>query len=134
MNKEKRDRQFNASAPFFVVRDLEASVKYYHEALGFNRPGLWGDPPAFAMPSRDGFIFMLYQAEGGTEIPTVRDQGGAWDAYVWVEDADALFAEYKEAGAVIEYEPCIQKDYDMKEFAVRDPDGHVIAFGQHFEA
>lgn len=35
---------------------------------------------------------------------------------------------------MIEYEPCIQGEYDMKEFAVRDPDGHVIAFGQHHEA
>ena len=35
---------------------------------------------------------------------------------------------------MIEYESYIQDEYDMKEFAVRDPDGHVIAFGQHHEA
>lgn len=61
-------------------------------------------------------------------------QEHCWDAYVWVEGLDELFAEMKANGATIEYEPCIQEDYDMKEFAVRDPDGYVLAFGQQHEA
>ena len=36
----------------------------------------------------------------------------------------------KGKGATIEYEPCIQQHYDMKEFAVRDLDGYVLAFSQ----
>lgn len=86
------------------------------------------------MPSHDGFIFMLKQADSDAEICTSRDQSGYWSAYIWVNDADALFESYKSKGAIIDYEPCIQEDYDMKEFAVRDPDGHVIAFGQHYKA
>ena len=127
------ERQFKGTAPYFVVRNLK-SLEYYHRALGFDMPQLWGEPPTFAMPSRDGFTFMLKQAEAEDTVITSRDQGGFWDAYVWINDADALFAECKDNGAIIEYEPCIQDEYDMKEFAVRDPDGHVIAFGQHHKA
>ena len=134
MEPRINDRQFKATAPFFVVRNLKESVEYFHRVLGFNMPKLWGNPPTFAMPSRDGFIFMLYQADQGAELRTNRDQSGAWDAYVWINDADSLFSRFRDDGAIIEYEPCIQEDYDMKEFAVRDPDGHVIAFGQHYEA
>ena len=88
----------------------------------------------FAMPLRDGFIFMIKQADQGAGVTTSRDQSGFWDAYVWINDAELLFSKFKEDGAIIEYEPCIRKEYDMKEFAVRDLDGHVIAFGQHYEA
>ena len=76
---------------------------------------------------------MLQQAGKSSDASDNRKRGGVWDAYVWINDADALYAEFRENGALIEYEPCIRRDYDMKEFAVRDPDGHVIAFGQHYE-
>ena len=125
------DKQFIGSAPYFLVRNLEESLDYYHNALGFDKPKLWGDPPEFAVPSRDGFIFMLKQVdEGGTVNPNGGEQ---WDAYVWINDVDTLFAHCKANGGIIEYEPCIQKEYDMKEFAVRDLDGYVIALGQHYE-
>ncbi len=132
MKPETNDRQFKATAPHFVVRSLKESVEYYHRALGFSMPQLWGDPPEFAMPSREGFIFMLKQAAEGVDVVTSRDQSGVWDAYIWINDADSLFSKFKEDGAIIEYEPCIREEYDMKEFAVRDPDGHVIAFGQDY--
>lgn len=131
--KDEQNTQFIGTAPYFVVRDVLKSVDYYHNILGFSNPPLWGDPPVFAMPSRDGFIFMLNQAKPETEIPTNRNKDGYWDAYIWVKNADALFAEFKEKGAMIDYELCIQREYGMKEFAVRDPDGYVIAFGQDIE-
>jgi len=133
MESEAAGKQFTGTAPYFVVRDLPKALDYYHNVLGFNRPELWGDPPTFAMPSRDGFIFMLKQADADAEIRTSRHQSGYWDAYIWINDADGLFQTFKDNGAIIDYEPCIQEDYDIKEFAVRDPDGHVIAFGQHYK-
>ena len=125
--------QFIGTAPYFVVADLKRSLAYYHEKLGFDEPEIWGDPPEFAMPSREGFIFMIRAASNGREIVVNRKQGGTWDAYIWIRDAQSLFEEFESRGAQIEYRPTIQKEYDMKEFAVRDPDGYVIAFGQHYE-
>ena len=107
MKPETNDRQFKATAPHFVVRSLKESVEYYHRALGFSMPQLWGDPPEFAMPSREGFIFMLKQAAEGVDVVTSRDQSGVWDAYIWINDADSLVSKFKEDGAIIEYEPCI---------------------------
>ena len=134
MGSASHDRQFRATAPYFRVRDLMKSVDYYHRVLGFDQPKLWGDPPEFAMPSRDGFIFMLKQAEKDADLTASHEHTGYWDAYVWINDADSLFGEFTKNGAIVDYEPCIQAEYDMKEFAVRDLDGHVIAFGQHYEA
>ena len=85
------------------------------------------------MPGRDGVIFMLSEAPAGFELKpnsSADAEGQSWSAYIWVNDAESLFKEFKSKGAHIAYEPLIKEEYGMKEFAVRDLDGHVIAFGQ----
>ena len=120
-------------APLFYVRDVVAATEYYVRALGFAQPPYWGDPPAFAMPERDGVVIMLKQAQRGDPIcsnnPERAACGGPWDAYVWVDDARALHAEMVAAGAEVAYGPVLQSEYGNWEFAVRDRDGYLIAFG-----
>ena len=60
-------------------------------------------------------------------------EANAWEAFFWVNDVMALHSEFKSKGAVIVYGPLIQESYQMKEFAVRDCDGHVLGFGQPLE-
>lgn len=121
------------SAPYFVVSDLAASLNYYCGALGFNRPPLWGEPPTFAMPEREGFIFMLKEVGDDHKILPNRKRGGYWDAYVWVRNAPVLYAEFKAQGAQFAYGLTHQHEYNNIEFAVYDPDGYFIAFGQGVE-
>ena len=120
-------------APLFFVRDVAAATEYYVSALGFAQPHYWGDPPDFAMPSRDGVVIMLKRAEPGEEIrsnnPGQHPGHGPWDAYVWVDDARALHAEMAAAGAEVAFAPRLQEEYGNWEFAVRDRDGYLIAFG-----
>ncbi|MFQ5652795.1 MAG: hypothetical protein ACE5IY_22920, partial [bacterium] len=61
-------------------------------------------------------------------------QGGTWDAFFWVSDAEALHAEFKSKGATIVYGPSVQAAYQMKEFAIRDSDGHVLGFGETLDS
>ena len=120
-------------APLFYVRDVVAATEYYVRALGFTQPPYWGDPPEFAMPARDGVTFMLKRARNGDPIrsnnPDTGAHGGPWDAYVWVDDARTLHSEMAAAGADVAYGPSLQREYGNWEFAVRDRDGYLIAFG-----
>ena len=121
-------------APLFFVRDVVAASEYYVRALGFTQPPYWGDPPAFAMPERDGVVIMLKRAERGDPIrsnnPESGAHGGPWDAYVWVDDARTLHAEMSRPPArEVAYGPLLQEEYGNWEFAVRDRDGYLIAFG-----
>ena len=129
-----RHRDLLDSAPVFNVQDLLGTLDYYCDALGFERPRLWGDPPYFCMPARDGLIVMLHKVEDKSRVQTARDLGKPWDAYFWVRDADALFEEFRSKGALIEYEPVTQEGYGNREFAIRDLEGHVLAFGQEMDA
>jgi catechol 2,3-dioxygenase-like lactoylglutathione lyase family enzyme len=124
-------KQLLGIAPYFLVRDVVRAAGYYRDALGFSYPRYWGNPPVFCMPQRDGLIIMLSQTHHASIIrPNAkarRDE--SWDAYVWVNDADALYAEVKAHGAIIAYEPVLQEEYGNREFGVRDLDGYLLAFG-----
>ena len=120
-------------APRFLVADIGRAAAYYRDVLGFTIDRMWGDPPTFCMPHRDGLTVMLGPSVPGAAVqPNGRD-GESWDAYVWVEDADALHAEFAARGAAIVHPPVDREYYGNREFAVRDPDGHIIAFAHTYK-
>jgi predicted enzyme related to lactoylglutathione lyase len=118
-------------APVFLVDDVEATAEHYRTVLGFTYDRIWGDPPSFCMVKRGGVILMLKQLPvTGTVRPNrvVDPEGDMWDAYVWIEDADALHAELVAAGAKITRAPCDQI-YGCRDFDVEDCNGYRICFG-----
>ncbi len=121
------------SAPVLLVADVVAAAEYYRDKLGFEIPRYWGEPPCFCMPQRDGHIVMLSQVEDPKHVvPHYKAVENMWNAYFWVDDAEAFHAEFVERGATIDYGLCVQP-YGVKEFGVQDLDGYDIAFGEDLE-
>ena len=118
------------SAVYLPVADVAASAAYYADTLGFAVEYLAGTPPEFAICARNGWPVMLRRVDDPGRIRPVASQGGTWDVFFWVDDAEALHAELLARGATIAYGPIRQAAYHMLEFAVRDADGHVLGFGQ----
>lgn len=116
-------------APYFPVADIEAVGRHYTGVLGFTCEYSAGDPPEFAVYSRSGCPIMLRRIAEPSLLRPNEAQGGTWDVFFWVTDADALYLELEGRGAAIVYPPVVQP-YGMKEFAVRDPAGYVLGFGQ----
>jgi catechol 2,3-dioxygenase-like lactoylglutathione lyase family enzyme len=101
--------------PILRIEDLEASRRYYIETLGFS---LDWETDGMISVSRDGKSILLCEGEQG--------QPGTW-LWIGVEDADALFAEFSGKGAHIRSPP---ENFPWAyEFAVEDPDGHVLRIG-----
>lgn len=122
--------RLTSQSPVLFVRDVPRSVAYWNDKVGFATGGLYGDPPGFAILRRDACHMMLSVAPAGHEIvPYWKISNQLWNAYFWVDDARALFAEMQERGATIDYEPTVQP-YDVLEFGIRDLEGHDIGFGQ----
>jgi len=61
-------------------------------------------------------------------VPNWKIQRNIWNAYIRVEDVDALY-EVQQRGAGIDY-TIYDAPHGFREFGVQDPDGHDIAFGQ----
>jgi uncharacterized glyoxalase superfamily protein PhnB len=128
----KAPPQLLSIAPYFFVRDLQKSAAYYSDQLGFVHGRFWGDPPNFCVTRREGLTVMLSSTEDPTKVRPNSKDGEAWDAYVSITDSESLFQEFKRRGAEIVYEPSVTF-YSHREFAVRDPDGYILAFGQDLD-
>jgi uncharacterized glyoxalase superfamily protein PhnB len=107
--------------PVLPVRDLERAHRYYCDVLGFVEPWGYGEPLQY------GGV----QAEAG-ELPAIhftqntdRTPG---EAYILVGDVDAYFEQVKAAGAEFVFE-LADRDYGMRDFMVKDPDGNQLSFG-----
>lgn len=119
-------------APLFIVDDVVSSANYYRDKLGFAYDRFWGEPPCFCMVRRNGITIMLNQlAEKGKIRPNrMADPAGeTWDAYVWVDDADALLSDFKRKGVKIAREICDQP-YGCRDFDIEDCNGYRLCFGQ----
>ena len=122
-------------APYFVVDDVVSTANYYRDQLGFDYERFWGEPPCFCMVRRSGIVIMLKQLEViGVMRPnrTVDPERGAWDAYIWIDNADALYAEFKSKGVIIARDICDQP-YGCRDFDVDDCNGYRLCFGQNLE-
>ena len=108
--------KFECINPILFVSDLQASVAYYVDVLGFEKADWVAGH--FTCVVRDACT--IYLCEGCQGSP------GAW---VWagVEDVDALAEEYRSTGAKVREEPV---NYPWAwEMRIEDLDGTVIRFG-----
>ena len=103
-------------APIFAVRDLESSAEHYRR-LGFEVRVYPGGGYAYA--TRDRVELHL------GVVP--EDEGRASSAYLFVDDADDLAAEWQSDGIDVHWPEDTQ--WGQHEGAVVDPDGNIIRFG-----
>ncbi len=116
-------------SPVLLVSDVEQSVAYYRDLLGFTC-NIHGDPPDFVTAKRDDAMILLALTDKPELIaPNWRTVENMWNVYIRVSDADAVYAEIQERGAEIDY-TIYDAPHGFREFGVQDPDGHDIAFGQ----
>jgi predicted enzyme related to lactoylglutathione lyase len=116
-------------SPVLLVADLHRSVEFYRDALGF-KCEVYGDPPDFAVASRDAAVILLALAANPERlVPHWQIRDKTWNAYIRVDDVDAIYAEVQARGARIDY-TIYDAPHGFREFGVQDPDGYDIAFGQ----
>src|SRR5579872_5349055 len=88
-------------APLFFTLDIPGTLAYYEAKLGFKCLGTclgtWQDPPVYAIVVRDQQAIHFRCAEPPTANPD-KYADELLDAYLLIEDADALYAEYAARG------------------------------------
>jgi uncharacterized glyoxalase superfamily protein PhnB len=114
-------------APQFFATDISATLAYYKDKLGFECLGTWQDPPVYAIVAHDEQKIHFRCAEPPTANPD-KYADELLDAYLSVEDVDALYAEYAVKGVEFTRE-LGNTPWNSREFVVKDCDGRLLAFG-----
>jgi hypothetical protein len=119
--RRRPSRQFRQFSPIFLVRDMTAALAHY-TALGFD---------AFPYAGEDDYGFANRE---GTGLHLAGDPGhdpahSHASAYLYVRDADALYAEWSRPGIGGHTRPASPTPYRLREGSHTDPDGNLIRFG-----
>ena len=108
-------------APIFPVSDLRRALAHY-DSLGFETVAYAGGDD-YGFVERDGV--QLHLARCDDHDP----HSGSGAAYLYVEDADALFAAWGRPGILGTTLPPGDTPYKLREGSHVDPDGNLIRFG-----
>ncbi|HEY4251706.1 MAG TPA: VOC family protein [Roseomonas sp.] len=115
--------RIEAFSTVLPVAEMDRSISYYVEGLGFRENFRIGEPATYVMLCRGALSVQLMP---GLRAPRAV---GMAAIYAFVRELDALHAEFTARGVPIEM-PLQDHPYGMREFSIRDPDGNRLTFGQ----
>jgi catechol 2,3-dioxygenase-like lactoylglutathione lyase family enzyme len=120
-----------AIAPFFIVSNVDRSIAFYCGKLGFETRFREPDEdPFFAIVGRDHAQLFVKAHKGIAPMPnSTRHPWMRWDAFVYVEEPDALAAEFAEKGVAF-CAPLEDTRSGLRGFEISDPDGYILFFGR----
>ena len=114
-----------SAAPVLAVEDVDASMQFYVDLLGFHADPFPDTPPhAFCILTSDGAELMLQRREGAP----AREEG-RWHVYLRVTDVRALAERVAERGVEV-VEQLTKRPYGDTELSIRDPDGYVVVLSE----
>ncbi len=117
--KSVPDDSFRSIAPMFGVKNIEQTVEFYQERLGFSVQGIWKDIGPYAIVRRGGVVIHFFQVK--------EEDSGHTSVYISVDDANAVYEELKNLGHT-NLKPPTDKPYGRRDFGVPDLDGHWLFF------
>jgi len=131
-------------APNFAVQDIEKTVAFYRDVLGFklemavqeDKSGVEQELTEkkkyiYAMMSRDGVGVMFQRTDSiGEDVPPLKGVpiGASVSFYIEVEDIDALYQEIKSKAEIVKELETVW--YGMQEFYVKDCNGYILGFAE----
>ncbi|PYX74742.1 MAG: hypothetical protein DMG78_06150 [Acidobacteria bacterium] len=120
-----------AISPFFIVSNVDQTIAFYRDKLGFETRLQQPDrDPFFAIVGRDGAQIFVKSERDIPPLPnSKRHRHLRWDAFVYTPDPDALAVEFANHGAAFSV-PIMDTHDGLRGFEVCDPDGYVLFFGR----
>ena len=116
-----------AIVPQLLVDNLERSIAYYRDRLGFELDFIYEG--FYASVSRDGFAIHLKCAPKTGADRGQRQDNEHLDAFIAVTGVRELFGELQTRGARV-IKPLEEQPWNCIDFYVEDPDGHVLCFSE----
>jgi len=116
-----RPIRLDSVSPILAVRNLDAALGHYR-TLGFDVHADEGGA-AYGFAERDDLSLHL------AEDPALDPAGNGCAVYLYVNDADALYAQWRAARPAGRLVAPVDTDYGLREGTHVDPDGNLLRFG-----
>lgn len=121
------NKQFSHAATVFHVKDPQSSARYYRDNLGFEITFEWGDPVDYVVTNREERVSIHFSRLADDDTRPFQAS-----MYIFVHDVDALYEEFRDKSVAI-HNVIGTRDYGMRDFDIRDPDGNMLCFGTGVE-
>lgn len=123
--------------PNLIVSNVERSVAFYRDVLGFSVEATVPEAAPFVFASvQSGAveIFLNAPEAASAEYPAFANRpiGGTLTLFIEVSDAGQAYDSLKDRVKVVM--PLEKKWYGSTEFAFEDPDGYVLTFAERNQA
>jgi catechol 2,3-dioxygenase-like lactoylglutathione lyase family enzyme len=120
-----------AISPCFIVSDVDQTIAFYRDKLGFETRFRAPEEGAFfAIIGREGAQIFIKSERDVLPVPNyTRHPHLRLDAFVYAPDPDALAAEFAGYGAAFS-KPLEDTHDGLRGFEISDPDGYVLFFGR----
>ena len=115
---------FSHAATILPVVDVQRSVIFYTEKLGFDLTFSWEEPMTYAVLKRGGVSIHLTE-RGDHNTPSAQH----CILYIFVYDIERIYEHCLQEEVEIK-NSLGERDYAMKDFDIVDPDGYIITFGK----
>ena len=118
--------KFNNLIPLLDVNDVEESIEFYTDALGFTIEDklIWNGKIDWALLSAGAIRLMLSNGDVGHRNSTVDQSNNVF--FIYPDDIESLYGSLQAKG----YEPSALQSGQRgtREFCLQDPDGYVLWF------
>lgn len=118
-------KSFSHAATVLPVSDMDASLSFYCDKLGFDLSFSWNTPIDYAVIKRDDVSIHL-----SLQQKLAKRSVEHTSVYIFVYDVRQLHQEFTTNGVTEITEPHLH-EYGMLDFDLGDPDGHILSFGRH---
>ncbi len=118
-----KDKQLSHFAAVFPVENVDETISWYTEKLGFKVDFTWEDPITYAVMSRDGVKIHFSKKEDQFQPSSTHTS-----LYIFVFNVDEIFEEFKAKSLV--KGNLTNAEYGMRDFDITDLNGFRLTFGQ----
>jgi catechol 2,3-dioxygenase-like lactoylglutathione lyase family enzyme len=121
-------------APELFVRDLESSLAFYTDRLGFRVVRSEANFAVLALgEARLQLVLLDESIDGQKEWLAGGPRGIGVNLRFIVDDVEAMYAEARRHDVTVVREPG-DRFYGLRDFTIIDPDGFIVSFGSALRA
>ncbi len=116
--------------PFLPVRNLEETILFYKEKLGFHSEWFWGEPATDAGIGRDGLNLLFVKNETYVDILNTKER--RFEICLFVSNVDEIYKELRQLDVQIISE-LKNEPWNVREFSIIDCNGYILRIGEGLE-